>query len=91
MVTIKQAVDIATSHLRELYPADKLFDVLLEEISVSEDRKYWNVTLGFSRPVEASDLTSLAAAIGIRHKREYMVFEIDRASGELKSMLIRAV
>lgn len=91
MLTIKQAVEIATNHLRELYSADKLLDVLLEEVSVSDDRKYWKVTLGFSRPIEAKDLTSLMQAIGAQHKREYKVFEIDRSTGEVKSMLIRAV
>lgn len=91
MVTIKQAVEIATKHLRELYAAEQLGDVLLEEVAVSDDRNYWRVTLRFSRPVEARDLPSLLQAIGGTHKPEFKVFEIDRSTGELKSMLIRVV
>ena len=92
MIDVKEAVKIAVDYLQSLYDSTKLKDILLEEVVLSDDEKYWYVTLGFSRPLEVNQ--PLSAIVGPEYKREYKreykVFQIDTASGQVRSMKIRA-
>ena len=93
MIDVKEAVKIATDYLRDLYVPSQLHDILLEEIALSEDEKYWYVTLGFSRPVPPTDPLRVLTENLLRQtnlRREYKVFQIDSATGQVRSMKIRA-
>ena len=93
MIDVKEAVKIATDYLRQLYEPTELQDILLEEVALSDDEKYWYVTLGFSRPVPSTDpMRALTESIlnQKKYRREYKVFQIDSATGQVRSMKIRA-
>jgi hypothetical protein len=98
MITVKEAVKIAIDKLTELYSLnkDEFKDILLEEVELSDDNRFWNITLGFSRPVPelpTNPLQALAAAASLNknYKREYKVFKLDADSGEIRAMKIRTV
>ena len=91
MIDVKEAVKTATDYLGQLYELAQLQDILLEEVSLSDDEKYWYVTLGFSRPLPSTDpMQKLTEGILKRYQREYKVFQIDSATGQVRSMKIRA-
>ena len=91
MVDVKQAVAKAMDYLRDMYQTDQFRDVLLEEVDLSEDNKFWNVTIGFTRCQESTSGGPMATLIGqsAEFKREYKVFQIDAGSGDLRSMRSR--
>jgi hypothetical protein len=91
MVDVKQAVGKAMAYLRDMYQIEQFKDVLLEEVDLSEDNKYWNVTIGFTRRQESISGGPMATLIGqsSEFKREYKVFQIDAKSGDLRSMRSR--
>ena len=99
MIDVKEAVKIATEYLKRLYEPAQLHDILLEEVELSDDEKYWYVTLGFSRPVASTNplqaltetfLKTQSILNQTEYQREYKVFQIDTATGQVRSMKIRA-
>lgn len=75
---------------------DKLRDITLEEVELSEDEKFWQVTLSGLKPVPPppSALTSaqqLARILQPDEERIYKAFTIDAHTGSVKSMRIRKV
>ncbi len=91
MVDVKQAVAKAMAYLKDMYQTDQFKDVLLEEVDLSEDNKFWNVTIGFTIGQESTSGGPMAILIGqsAEFKREYKVFQIDATSGDLRSMRSR--
>ena len=81
MIDVKQAVDIASQYLMSLF-ADRLpSDIQLEEVELSEDEKYWFITLSFREAYFA----------GIPPRKNYKLFKINADSGQVQSMKIREV
>ncbi|MGE0824188.1 MAG: PolC-type DNA polymerase III N-terminal domain-containing protein [Candidatus Binatia bacterium] len=93
MIDVLNAVQTARNYLGMLYGTTKLHDVQLEEVELSDDGKFWLVTLGFSRPLPAETIDSLRAALTgeTQYKREYKIFKIDSEKSEVQSMKIREV
>ena len=91
MVDVKQAVAKAMDYLKDMYQIDRFKDVLLEEVDLSEDNKFWNVTIGFTRRQDSTSGGPMATLIGqsAEFKREYKVFRIDAKTGDLRSMRSR--
>ena len=91
MVDVKEAVGKAMDYLKDMYQIDQFKDVLLEEVDLSEDNKFWNVTIGFTRQQESTSGGPMATLIGqsTEFKREFKVFQIDAESGALRSMRSR--
>ena len=91
MVDVKQAVGEAMDYLKDMYQIDQFKDVLLEEVDLSEDNKYWDVTIGFTRLQDSTSGGPMATLIGqsAEFKREYKVFQIDSKTGDLRSMRSR--
>jgi hypothetical protein len=99
MIDVKEAVTNAVGYLKQLYDASNLNDILLEEVELSGDEQYWYVTLGFSRPIPTRPKgpfsvgahEAIESMFGPKeYQREYKVFQIDSATGQVKSMKIRA-
>lgn len=88
---VKEAVGKAMDYLKDMYQIDQFKDVLLEEVDLSEDNKFWNVTIGFTRPQESTSGGPMATLIGqsSEFKREFKVFQIDSENGALRSMRTR--
>jgi len=83
MISNKEAAQKAIEYLVNFYRDTK--NLLLEEVDVSEDNKFWLITLSFDSTIPQS---ALDIAIG-KKSRDYKIFEIDKMTGEVKSMKIR--
>jgi len=90
MIDIKQAVKAAEQYLHKLY--GEPIGVQLEEVYLSDGDGSWLVTLSFLAPVPPEEGNLFAAAmIADRFVRKYKTFDVDRTTGEVRSMKIRPV
>jgi hypothetical protein len=92
-LSVQDAVRVAASHLQTLFPNRQ--HVLLEEVELSEDDRYWSVTLSFIEfiptdgPGTATNLgQAMHQALGIGPRR-YKILKVDRVSGQVRSVKIR--
>lgn len=88
-VDVKQAAIQAHQYLKSLQEVfnDRIENLALEEVELSEDRKFWLITLGFDRLQRAA---LVIPAIG-NYVREYKIFKINTDTGEVESMKIREI
>jgi hypothetical protein len=85
MLDVKEAAQRASEYFAGLYSDQKINNVQLEEVEISDDGKYWLITLSY--PVFPQDIVPIQF-IG---KRKYKLFTIDAETGQVKSMKIREV
>jgi hypothetical protein len=85
MIEVKQAAEVAFVYFNDLYKG-KYYNLALEEVELSNDEKYWFITLGYNPPA-----TGFAEITGAGIKREYKQFKIDSTTGKVISMKIRGV
>lgn len=93
MIGVKEAVAAAQQYVRELYSKTDLKHLRLEEVELSEDERYWYITLGWAESGVRLP-TSLSAVLSSEVHvlpRVYKTFEIDAQTGAVKSMKIREV
>ncbi len=91
VIDVQKAVITAQNYLFSLPDTTGIVreDLRLEEVEISDDKKYWFITLGFSRPVDKSK-NPLADLVAISsYERVYKVFKINAETGEVQSMKIR--
>ena len=92
MISYKEAVKAAQQYVAELFPAQELRGLRVEEITPSDDEKYWNVTLGWVAPdirtITPSPLAYTSAQV-VEAPRVYKTFKIDAESGAVISMVMR--
>lgn len=86
MLDVKAAAQKASEYFGALFSKELAADSRLEEVELSEDGKYWLITLSY--PDTASALQAIFAN---DPKRLYKQFKIDIASGSVVSMKIRKV
>jgi hypothetical protein len=84
MIKVKEAVRIAFSLLEELYDTKKFEDILLEEVSLKEERAVWLVTIGFSRRAPSENI--MEAVGSKKYLRSFKSFEISKETGEMLAM-----
>lgn len=84
MLDVKEAAQKASEYFAGLYQDQGFSNVQLEEVELTDDGKYWLITLSYPVPPEL-------AALNFNFKRKYKVFRIDAKTGEVKSMKIRKV
>ena len=88
MITVQDAVLSATRSAEEFYLGNKLRDIMLEEVEMSEDGRNWLITLGFYvQDIAAPSLAGLLQ--GNQIQRKYKVFTVRGDNGEVISMKIR--
>jgi hypothetical protein len=80
---VKDAAQSALSYFGEIY-GTKYSNVIVEEVELSEDERFWYITLGY-------DLPSIIPQFGGTGPRGYKTFKIDAATGKVISMKIRSV
>lgn len=85
MIDVKQAVKISLEYIKELYSGDEIRDLSLEEIEISEDNKFWLVTLAFTKQM-MQHLNPMEAMTGPKYSRFYKEIKIDAESGLVRSM-----
>jgi len=83
MIVVKDAISKAISYFRNLCPEYK--SITLEEVELSEDEKYWLITLGGS---EVIDFVNMRPSLT---SKEYKIFKIEYDTGKFISMKIREV
>ncbi|QQE67477.1 hypothetical protein GFS31_41900 (plasmid) [Leptolyngbya sp. BL0902] len=88
MVDVQTATQNAARFLQNLAPqiGAEIIDIRLEEVELSEDEKFWFITLGFLRPTDAA-----FAILQSQKQRDYKQFKVDAETGEVKAMKIRNV
>jgi hypothetical protein len=88
IIGVKLAVEKAMGYVRDLYQGERLRDLLLEEVELSEKQNQWLVTIGFSLPKEEPVAIISPSRPLARH---YKVVHVDAETGEPLSMKIRDV
>lgn len=100
-IPANKAIQIAKQYVQQVYADTKIYDLMLEEVSRSDDDSLWLITVGFSRhehkktDVTAAfpHLTMSMAELLIRKEhlleRDYKVVEVDVHTGDVKRMRIR--
>ena len=93
MIEVKQAVEIAARYMAELLKGS---DVTLEEVELSDDDRFWYITLSALIPTQAQPSgrlginTSPAAELfGPANQRVYKVLAVNAETGSVRSMKIR--
>jgi hypothetical protein len=85
LVDAKAAAATAVTALQELYADEQLKNIRLEEIWLSDDEKYWYITVGYDSPFSARD--PLAALR--QPAREYKLFKVRVEDGRVMEMKVR--
>jgi len=84
MIDVKQASQKALEHFASLYPKIDSNDIMLEEAELTEDEKYWIITISYKIPK--------GEKIGetfFGETRAFKTFKLLSDTGEVRSMKIR--
>ena len=87
MIDVKEAARSAAEYFAGLFPDQGYSEVLLEEVELSEDEKYWLITLSYALPRPGGE----GFAALIPRQRRYKQFKIDAQTGKVQAMTIRNV
>jgi len=79
MIKAKEAAEKALIYLRELYPSALSSQILIEEVELTDDNKFWLITLSYIPPT-----TNPFIAISLA-SREYKVFKVDSVTSDVVS------
>lgn len=87
---VKEAARTAKNYIADLFADERITDVGLEEIERDANQRFWNVTVGFSRPWDQRNLavTTLGQA---RLRRSYKLLRIDDETGTVHSVRDRVL
>jgi hypothetical protein len=93
LTDVKKAAIAAQEYLLSLWggTGEKIQDLRVEEVEISEDDKFWLITLGFSRPADRVEDPLGEVLDAPRYRREYKIFKVDADTCQVKSMKIRQV
>ncbi len=81
MIDVKQAAEIAAQYFFRLNPQVNK-NITLEEVEISDDERYWYITLGYTEP--GTDVWG-------RGEKQYKIITVDTAEGTVRSMKIRKI
>jgi hypothetical protein len=89
VVSIKQAVENAMAFARATLGPERTAGARLEEVesTILGGKNFWLITLSMLSPDDVP--SPIAAAIGVKGKREYKSFTVRKSDGEVMSMKIR--
>ncbi len=85
-IDVKEAVQRAKDFAAELFKPEKISQLGLEAVELTDNRRYWLVTLGFTRPALYSRTgrpSPLDQVLPRTEPREYKIFRVDASSGEV--------
>jgi len=82
MIDVKEASQKAVENLKALYQDQELGKVLVEEAELTEDNKFWLISLSFKRINPAGIVGESVFADNRSHK----VFKLHSDTGEVRSM-----
>ena len=87
MIDVNEASRKAIDHLIDLYPDHDLGKILFEEAELTDDDKFWLITLSYKSPVAAGGVGQ-SMFVG---DRSYKVFKILAETGEIRSIKNRTL
>jgi hypothetical protein len=82
---VKKAVQLAKEYLSDIMPVPAP-EVLLEEVELSDDGRFWLITLSYPAPVPSPILM-----LSGRGNREYRVVKLLAETGQFESIKIRTL
>jgi len=92
VITYKDAIEAARSYAAEIFQKEELRGLRVEEITSSDDKKRWFVTLGWvapeTRTVPATSYANSMSTV-VEAPRVYKKFTIDAESGTITAMEMR--
>lgn len=88
MIDVKEAVKIAVNFAKEIFPADEVGTVALEEVELSETDPFWYVTLSFTKYVSPGPIDVLSGKRG-NQVIKYKKFRIHSETCQVYSVKIR--
>jgi hypothetical protein len=86
---VKVAVSTAKEQVKELFSADNVSNVTLEEINFAESDEVWEITVGITRPSAIPRNNSLAALVTPEFERAYKVVRIRDSDQRILSVTNR--
>ena len=91
MIAVNVAVKSALQFMNQLLTG--YMDIKLEEVEISDDEKFWNITLSAipPPPEEGPSQSPLATMFKPKDLRTYKRFAVNATTGDVKSMTIRVV
>jgi hypothetical protein len=84
-ISVADAASAAKGYFRTLFPEVQKFS--LEEVELSEDGRFWLITLGYETP---KNFTS-AGDSWLPPQAKFKVFKVDAQTGAVLSMKIRSL
>jgi hypothetical protein len=88
MTSLKEAVKIASEAVEDLFGAQGISNVMLEEVEATSD-EFWKVTIGFDRPADAGNGATHGLSAGLlsmARRRKYKVVQVRKTDGEVLSV-----
>jgi hypothetical protein len=89
MLDVKDATKTAIDYFSQVFQ-NGYKNLRLEEVELSDDERYWYITLGFDSPYQNIG-TIASMPIGGRAAREYKTIKIAASTGKVLSIKIRTV
>jgi hypothetical protein len=84
IIDVRAAAQAAGAYFQDLYPNVTSFS--LEEVELSEDGNYWQITLSF----EISQKSGMLVSLPFQPPRtKFKVFKVDARTGKVLAMKIR--
>lgn len=89
MLSIKDAILKAKGYAAEVFSADAVKDILLEEVDFRENPRVWLVTVSFLRSQATegqsanSSISMAEILLGGKLRRQFKIFHIDGETGSL--------
>ena len=93
MVDVRFAVTAARNYIKgfpELLD-NPLHNLRLEEVELTEDEKYWLITLGYDDPEGLKHIPAFLTPETRLSSREYKIFRVNSENGKVEAMNIRKV
>jgi hypothetical protein len=87
MIDVREASRKAIEQLKTLYPDTELGEILFEEAELSEDDRFWWITLSYKSPVAVGGVGQ-SVYMG---DRSYKVFQLAAETGEIRAIKNRSL
>jgi hypothetical protein len=90
-VDVHKAVKAAIAFFEKSFAHEKVENLQLEEVELSEDNRFWLITLGYDDPAATNlyEATKIVAALRPRPLRKYKVVRVDAENGKAVAVKIR--
>jgi hypothetical protein len=91
MLDVKEAARTAAEYFASLYDESTYSDLQLEEVELTEDEKYWLITLSYEYGEAKQTQVGAMLNLPVSKQRKYKQFRIDAETGQVQAMTIRKV